>query len=144
MLFWEQMESSGPGSEECEHTAPRTWGGFTTSARFVTKKSFRPTVCCLLDGKHTVFLAAWTCVAPPQAIGHAFLLEQGGWVRFTSRTYHTLPSGLSDVEVWVSSRFHTTPRLEHPPSSKTRILRVYRFFFIAQAGRQSRPALNAN
>lgn len=39
---------------------------------------------------------AW---APSQAIGHAVLLGRDSWMRFTSGTYHTPPSGPSDARV---------------------------------------------
>ena len=95
---WEHMVRSGVATTICEtQTPPRSWGGFGESPPLQTSTAVRLSVQFLHNDQPTVSLAVWTYIVPSEAMQHAVLLGHDSWMRFSDRSYHTLPPRPSDT-----------------------------------------------
>ena len=80
-------------------TPPRSWGGFGESLPLHTSTTVRLSVQLLHNNQPTASLAVWTYILPSEAMQHAVLLGRDSWMRFSERSYRTLPPRPSDNRV---------------------------------------------
>ena len=84
----DRMLLVGAASSACERpSSPRSWGGFSKSARLRTTTRIRLSV----EKESTCSLAVWACVVPPPVMQHAVLLGCYSWMLFNTRSYRALP-----------------------------------------------------
>ena len=97
---WEHMVRSGVATTICEtQTPPRSWGGFGESPPLQTSTAVRLSVQFLHNNQPPASLAVWTYIVPSEAMQHAVLLGRDSWMRFSERSYRTLPPRPSDNHV---------------------------------------------
>ena len=94
------MVRSGAATTICETQTPsRSWGGFGESPPLQNSTAVRLSVQFLHNDQPTTSLAVWTYIVPSKAMQHAVLLGRDTWMRFSERSYSTLPPRPSDNRV---------------------------------------------
>jgi len=105
-----QLKDCGAATDLCvRHAAPRSWGGFGTSAPLTTSASIRLSIQFLRGTSPTAALAVWACIVPPGTMQHPILLGRDSWMRFERRSYTTLPHQPPGPALGELSLFHHDP-----------------------------------
>ena len=94
------MVRSGTATTICETQTPlRSWGGFGELPPLQTFTTVRLSVYFLHNDQPASSPEVWTYIVPSEAMQHAVLLGRDSWMRFSERSYRTLPPRPSDNRV---------------------------------------------
>ena len=89
---FDQMVASGAADASCvRSTTPRTWSGFGSRKLLSTNRQARMTVQFHHNSTTSTSLTVWMYIVPNETMRCPLLLGRDSWVRFTSRSYQTLP-----------------------------------------------------
>ena len=88
---FDQMVATGAADASCvRSTTPRTWSGFGSRQVLSTHRQTRMTVHFNHNGTPSASLAVWMYIVPNETMRCSLLLGRDSWMRFHSRSYHTL------------------------------------------------------
>ena len=90
---FDQMVALGAADVPCVRSiTPRTWSGFGSRQLLSTNQQARMTVQFHHKGATSASLAVWMYNVHNETMRCPLLLGRDSWMRFPSRSYHTLPS----------------------------------------------------
>ena len=89
---FDQMVALGAADASCvRSTTPRTWSGFGSRQLLSTNQQARMTVQFHHNGTASASLEVWMYIVPNETMRCPLLLGRDSWMRFSSRSYQTLP-----------------------------------------------------